>query len=366
MAYCGLLFALIGCNAAPDAIPTQVAEIATHTPTIDATVQPTETEIVSIIERTATRLIPTNTPQPEPTMTPKPLSFAEEEYVHTSFGFEIPLLESWEVLEFKNGAQFTAPDGTAAIRIAYLNTSVELQGRDFTRFAKIHSEQQFGGLGNYRLLRTNGDSSRSLILEQSAGAEGAVVEIMTTFSKQAELVTELSVWRTPTSSYLREELQSVADQVYFNSAVISATFPYETYRPIDLIAQSSAIEIPFGWEQIGASDDSIVQFRSPDSAAVVFAVRRDVETENIPRETLVENVLKIMRELVGPDIFLVSNRVQPDNSLRVDFNTEGNKLQGSVFLEGDGAEANLLGYVLETEKADFYWDVIDTIITSYQ
>ncbi len=357
---------MLGCTANPDVIPTQVAEIATHTPTSAPEVQPTETEIVSVIERTATRLVPTETPLPAPTVTPVPLSFSETPYVHTTFGFEVPQLDNWEVLEFKNGAQFTAPDGTAAIRIAFHNTSVELEGRDFTRFAKTHSAQQFGAIGNYQLNDTNTASSRAVVLRQSAGETEATVEILTTFSKVQQLVTEISTWRTPSSKFMQEDLQDIASQTLFNSAVISATFPYETYRPVALVAQSAAIEIPFGWEQIGADSDSIVQFRSPDSAAVVFAVRRAVETENVPRETLVENVLKIMRELVGPDVFLVSNRVQPDNSLRVDFNTEANKLQGSVFLEGDGVEANLLGYVLETEKADFYWDVIDTIITSYQ
>ncbi len=353
---------ITACTTAPTAIPTEVIEIEPLTATVDAA----ETPITSLIKETNTPLPATPTPTVGPTATPYVLEIGIAPHQHSKFAFTVPAVADWEFLDRPFGMQMTAPDGDAAITVYYQNTSTPLIGRDFSRFAKTMAANRFGGLGDYSLRQTTGSSTTNVVLEQIVSVGATEFEIISTFTKNEALVYEVDLWRAKDSQITREMLTEIAADIEFEDAVLAATFPYAELRQAELLAQQSVIDVPLAWEQIGADDDKLIQFRSPDSAAVVFALRRELQTEGVTRESTVDNVLKILRELVGPDIVLVSNRVQPDNSLRVDFAADGYDLEGSVYVKGVGSEANLLGYVLEAEQADYYWDVIDTVITSYQ
>lgn len=342
---------------------------------------------------------PTAVPQPEPTQPPPPTATVppasptaetvstepppteiiegappfELEGATTSYAdgvYEVYAPLGWTADEGTAAVSFEEPAGGAGafIYLQATNTGYELDFESFQRFVRAREANFFGGYDNYE----QGDEQFSEenqvgYVVKTLDFDGVPQVVETYYDQHGAVIYAIDFW-VNADSY--DAYAPMFDE-FFNGVTVDTDKAAEAdvynwvwtfYGPDDLFS----IEVPTAWRYERSTGDSTVvdTFYSPDEHAVIQNIAYDDGTA-VSKSQAGAFALALLKNFYADDIKITGDKVQPDGSERLTWNSPSGDYSGVSFFESRGTTFLLFTVMYDNPYEDTYLDTLNYTISTY-
>ncbi len=347
---------------------------ATPTPLPPPTATPLPTQPLATftpLPATPTVIPPTQKPQataPQAPSPPQQIPLAATLYVHPKSLFRVHPPKGWTLSgEGEAYASFSPPDANnpSLLNVVVLNTGVTLDDASFNRLVDAY-EQVYETKDGYRELRRTAIKraasaskefncqGRTCVATTRYYQDGPVVIILDLILPQRESKTASAYFKTLTGDILYDNDRITAGPIYNDFWTYTAPNNLFTMR------------VPMAWYYTYETGDNLVleTFKSPDNQAYVESIVYDDGTA-YSKTDAGKITLQILRDAYASDLKITDDQVQPDGSERLTWHSKSQDITGITFFETRDTSFLLLTMVASNATFDWYLDLFNTILNSY-
>ncbi|GAB4522682.1 MAG: hypothetical protein Fur0018_04730 [Anaerolineales bacterium] len=346
------------------------------TPTLEPTQPPPPTA-------TATNPPPptATNPPPPPTATteavappsPPPSAAFQLDNVTSSYAdgvYEVYAPTGWEVKEGTASVSFSEPagGGDGFIYLQATNTGAELDFESFQRFVEAREANFFGTYSNYQQIDIQYDEAKSLAyVVKLLDYDNVPQKVETLYDQQGQIVYALDFWADAAvyDQYV-DQFDAFFNGITVNSTQAAKSDLYNWVWTFTGPADLFTIKVPTSWryERSTGTDTIVDTFYSPDEHAVIQNITYDDGTA-ISKSDAGAFALELLRTYYATDIVITGDKVQPDGSERLTWNSPGGNYTGISFFESRGTTFLLFTVMYDNPYEDTYFDSLNYVISTY-
>ncbi len=361
----------MACSFSSAPAPTPTLEPTQPPPPTDTLPAPTATSIPP----TATSIPPTATTAAEnpPTQPPPPPAAFELDSATSSYAdgvYEVYAPTGWEANESTGAVSFAEPagGGDGFIYLQATNTGVELDYTSFQRFVEAREANFFATYKNYQQTDIQYNEEKKLAyVAKTLDFDNVPQTIETFYDQKGQIVYAVDFWVNA------DAYDSYVDQfsAFFNGITVDSSKAADTdvYNwvwdftgPNDLFT----IKLPTPWRYEQSSNNTTIvdTFYSPDEHAVIQNITYDDGTA-VSKSDAGAFALSLLKSFYADDIKITGDKVQPDGSERLTWNSPGGDYTGISFFESRGTTFLLFTVMYDNPYEDVYLDTLDYVISTY-
>ena len=297
-----------------------------------------------------------------------PFEISQDLYTHPSGAFSTTFPVGWEPNERDDGTYWADPDGQGSMDVSFINVGVQFGEEAFTNYVEAIEFNWFASFADYveesREVQQDGSL---LVLKTLTDQNGNPATVFSYYWQVGTVLYEQDFW-TASDQYdaFVDGFVEVANSAETNDAA-GTTAPLYNFRytyncPNDLCTFS----VPYGWSYIRNEEYNFTiadAFKSPDRLTYVENLTYDDGTV-INKSVAGAFALGLLKEFYAQDIVVTDDKVQPDGSERLSWNSQSGDYSGESFFETRGTTFLLLTWVVNNGSYDLYvpiWgDLLDT------
>ncbi|MCC6192627.1 MAG: hypothetical protein IT318_26695 [Anaerolineales bacterium] len=339
-------------------------------------VEPTATPL----PRPTQRPVATSTPaatadNPDPTARPSAtpgsqntaFTLSAQPYEHPSGAFSVRLPEGWENDEKDSSIFVTSPDDVVAIEISFINVGQEFTEDVLFAFIQSVEDNWFATFPNYEPgdiePQTDGSYGIYKTLELASGTPQTVFSY---YWQLGTVIYEQDFW-VDSDAYdqyvdgLLEVANSMTTDPEAGAEADVYAIVYTFTGPNDYFE----FNVPFGWaHQQDSTDTTIVDtFTSPTGETFIENLTYD---DGQPVDDPGALARQLLIDTYGVDDLEVTDEVpQDDGSVRMDWTSAAQGLEGETFYEARDTAFLLLTWVAPGDLRDLYAPVWSALVDSY-
>jgi hypothetical protein len=341
-------------------------------------VEPTATPLPRPTQRPVASSTPVPTADnPEPQPTPRPSAtpgsdntafvLSDDAYEHPSGAFTIQLPEDWEIDEKDSSVFVNSPDNVVAIEISFINVGQEFDEATLFTFIQSVEDNWFATFPNYEAgdFEPQPDGSYGVFktLELSNGTPQSVFSY---YWQLGTVIFEQDFWVD--SDAYDQYVDGLLDVANSMTTDPDAGAEAEVYGIVYTFTGPNdyfEFNVPFGWTHQTDSNDTLTvdTFTSPDGESFIENLTYD---DGQPVDDLAGFARQLLVDTYGLDDLEVTDEVlQEDGSVRLDWTSAAQGLEGESFYETRDTAFLLLTWVVPSDLHDLYSPVWSIVVDSY-
>lgn len=325
--------------------------------------------------------LPTAAPKPtaEPTeaalptqgAAPAPFEIDSNVYEHPSGAFFFNPPVGWTVSEGTGGVVFTSPDEEAMIDFSATNTGYELDPDSFERFAQATEANYYGWRPDYTQLgyEFNQDNG-SILVAKSFTDDSGPQAVFTLYLLNGLGVYAFDFWAN------EDVAQEYSDPYFEMMSTINVDGANVVDMPIynyiyTFTDQNNQFQfdVPLSWTYVYDEAESVYTdtFTSPDNHAVIQNISYDDGTvwTKSSAGALALALLNQVYTNGANDIKITGDKVQPDGSERLTWESRSGGFSGISFFETRGTTFLMLSWLVDGGYEEVFGPVFDGTLGSY-
>jgi hypothetical protein len=330
------------------------------------------TEIAAPLPTSTTRSLIKPTSEkgaaPETPQSGGALELSAEPYVHPSKSFSLFPPLGWTVEERGASATWSDTVTDSSIDVFVNATGYELNSEAFDRFVAANEANYFQSFDNYRVIDRSRDNFGAEVVIQSLGAGGAPYQVTSIYYEEKDVIYEVDFWATAdvADAYapaFNKIWQDMGVSVENASANITPYIFIYTFTDPDGFF---SFDVPFGWShEVNSQTNAVVDtFWAPDRLAYAQNIKYDDGT-TISKSLSGAFALDLLHQFYAKDVKITSDKVQPDGSERLAWNSPSGGLSGTSFFETRGTTFLMLTLASDASVGALYSPVFDALLASY-
>jgi hypothetical protein len=351
---CGLTSSVSTPTGEPSGLqiePTSV-EAPLPTSTTRSLAKPTQ-------EKSATAEVP---------LTTGSLELQNQPYVHPSQSFSLFPPLGWTLEERGASATWSDTETSSSIDVFVNTTGYQLAPDAFDRFVAANETNYFQAFDSYQVLDRSRDNFGAEVVLQSLSAGGSAYRVTSIYYEEKDVIYEVDFWADAevADAYAPAFTQIWQDMgVSVDSASANVT-PYAFVYTFTDPGGYFSFDVPYVWRHDVYSETYAVvdTFWSPDELAYVENIKYDDGT-TISKSLSGSFALDLLHKYYASDVKISSDKVQPDGSERLMWNSPSAGQTGMSFFETRGTTFLMLTLSYDDSVGYVYSPVFDSVLASY-
>lgn len=344
------------------------------TPTLEPTNPPPPTQTTAPPPAEAPTKAPPPTKAPAPTdIPPSPPATKAFEldtvlFKHPDGLFELYPPAGWTAEPDTGSVSFSDPTNVGFIYLQVTNTGTELDMTAFERFADAREANFFATYDDYvQTEREVYPDTAVISIVKEIDLDGVPQTILTVYDKKGSVIYAIDFW-ADTAEFERyiDGYLEVFDTINVDSSVAAQQEVY--YWVFTFTGPNGLFEIkvPSSWRYERSEGDTAIvdTFYSPDEHAVIQNITYDDGTA-ISKSVAGQFALQLLRSYYASDIRITGDKVQPDGSERLTWNSPSGDYSGVSFLETRGTTFLMFTVMYDNPYKQTYIDTLDYVISTY-
>jgi hypothetical protein len=301
-------------------------------------------------------------------------------YVHQTGAFTVTLPAGWTKDEKDHSVYVTSPDKVANIEILFDNVGYAFDATTMNTYITAAEKNFFGTFDSYTPNKFEPQNDGSILVYKTLKlSDGTARTVFSYYWQDGTTVYEQDFWvDTPQYDAYVKPLLAVANSMVTDAtaaanATVTNNGTTTPLTPYGLIYQYTdpaklfQFSVPYAWTVVTSKGNhsSVVTFTSPDSRSYVENITYDDGTTVSKSDagafarTLLSQYYKLT------DIKITDDKVQPDGSHLLVWNSAASGLDGESFFETRGTTFLLLTWVVNTADYDTFRPMWTTLVKSY-
>jgi hypothetical protein len=346
------------CSAGGDVAPT--AE-----PTEEPVVLPTsEPEPTAELPKPA---LPTKGAAP---VGPAPFEIDSNVYVHPSgiFSFNPPV--GWSVDETDSDVLMVSPDGKGTLYFSATNAGIELDTPSFENFIYAREANFFGGRPDYVEQDYQINDAGTAIVKKTFSFDNIPQYVFTFYLKGGQGLFAFDFWAdADAAEAYNPGYVEIANSINFDGTNVVDFAPYNfiyTYTDPNGLFE---FQVPTGWTYAYDEGENYYTdtFTSPDGQSLIENITYDdgTPTSKTQAGALARLILNEGYTNGANDIRVIDDKVQPDGSERLTWESRSGGFSGQSFFETRGTTFLMLTYLVTDGYGDIYGPVWENTLSTY-
>ena len=290
-------------------------------------------------------------------------------YVHKTGAFTVTLPAGWTKDEKDHSVYVTSPDKVANIEILFDNVGVQFDAATINTYITAEEKNFFGAFDSYTANNFEPQNDGSILVYKTLKlSDGTPRTVFSYYWQDGTVMYEQDFW-VDTAQYdaYVKPLLAVANSMITDPTAGANATPYGiTYLYTDP-TKLFQFNVPYGWTQVTTTGNhsSVVTFTSPDSLSYVENITYDDGTTVSKSDagafarTLLSQYYKLT------DLKITDDKVQPDGSELLVWNSAAGGVDGESFFETRGTTFLLLTWVVNSSDYDLFQPMWSTLVKSY-
>jgi hypothetical protein len=291
------------------------------------------------------------------------------EYSHSQKLFNLKIPKGWAIKEENSFSTFTAPDETASIRAAVINTGIALDEQGFSNLVNNTEMNDFGHLRQYRQDDPRMDEKNGTARVTSHFMLGNIPQdLISVYLRKDNIIFSLQLQTKESDSSGNQRLfEQIFISAQFNQELANNLIPYNIVFDFTGPHNLFKLLVPTSWkyDKKSIQDGQHDQFSSPDETAKIANLTYD-DGNGISPGKAGQLALTLLGELYAKDVRITEIKAQPDGSTRWSWSSERNHLQGTTFFEVRGTAFLMLSLYSRSEYQAIFAPLFAVIIENYQ
>ena len=306
---------------------------------------------------------------PQSTPTQNPLNAELIDYTHKKLIYQLKIPVGWKVDEQESFAYITAPDESASIIVAGVNTGVELNELGFANFVDATELNNFARNKNYSQVDRMLDyKSWVAILHSTFDSSNIPQKILSIYQREGNVVFYL-IFQSNTDIYEKDSplFDLIIHNAQFNSNNMAAIVPYNMVYDFSAPKNLFILEIPTNWtyQNNAIKNEILDRFISPDGHARIENITYD-DGNAITRFKADRIALQLLQEIYAKDARIDEAKTQPDLSIRWSWASAKNGIEGTTFYETRGTSFLMLTFFCDKDYKGIFNPLFNQLIETYR
>jgi hypothetical protein len=348
----------LACSAGADTAPTLE-------PTDEPVVLPTsEPEPTAELPKPA---LPTQGAAPAG---PAPFEIDSNVYEHPSgiFSFNPPV--GWSMDESDSDLLMVAPDNTGSLYLSATNTGVELDMESLDNFIQAREANFFSGRDEYTQQDYQIYEDATAVTKKTFLFDNIPQYVFTIYLARGPAVFAFDFWADEDlAEAYNQPFLDVANTIIYDGNM-AANLPLYNY--VYTYSDPNGLfefEVPSSWTYAYDEGENVYTdtFTSPDNHAVIQNITYDDGTE-ISKSVAGQFALNLLNMVYtdgANDIKITGDKVQPDGSERLTWESRSGGFSGISFFETRGTTFLMLSWLADSGFEEVYGPVFDGTLASY-
>jgi hypothetical protein len=296
------------------------------------------------------------------------LELLSEPYVHPSQSFSLFPPLGWALEERGASATWTDTETSSSIDVFVNTTGYQLDPDAFDRFVAANEANYFQTFDGYQVLNRSRDNFGAEVVVQSLTAGGSPYQVTSIYYEEKDVIYEVDFWAdsgvadayAPAFTQIWQDMEVSVDSASAN--VAPYVFVYTFTDPEGYFS----FDAPYAWRHEVYSETYAVvdTFWSPDELAYVENIKYDDGT-TISKSLSGAFALDLLHKFYASDVKISSDKVQPDGSERLTWNSPSSGQSGMSFFETRGTTFLMLTLSSQDSVGYVYSPVFDSVVASY-
>jgi hypothetical protein len=290
-------------------------------------------------------------------------------YVHQTGAFTITLPAGWTKDERAQSVFVTSPDKRVSIEVLFENVGVKFDATTMNTYITAVENNFFGTFDSYTANKFEAQNDGSILVYKTLKlSDGTPRTVFSYYWQDGLVVYQQNFWvDTPLYDAYIKPLLAVANSMITDGTAGANATPYGiTYQYTDP-AKLFQFSVPDAWIQATTqyTHSSVLTFNSPDNRSYVENITYDDGTAVSKSDAGAFARDLLLQYYKLTDLKISDDKVQPDGSELLVWNSAASGLDGESFFETRGTTFLLLTWVVNTADYDTFRPMWSTLVKSY-
>jgi hypothetical protein len=292
-------------------------------------------------------------------------------YEHPSGTFSLNPPAGWTPSEGTGGVVFTSPDENAMIDFSVTNTGYELALESFESFVQSTEANYFGWRSDYAQLGYEFDQENgSALVAKSFTSDGIPQAVFTLYLLNGQGVYSFDFWaEEDVAQDYSDPYSDLMSTINVNSAGVVDQPVYNYVTTFTDMNGLFQFDVPLAWTYgfDEAENVYVDTFASPDLHSKIENITYD-DVTTWSKSQAGAFALALLNEYYtngSNDIKITDDKVQPDGSERLTWESRSGNFSGISFFETRGTTFLMLSYLVDGGYEDIYGPVFDNTLATY-